>query len=146
MYGRKLSVAHLHVPGCRCWYKVNKDQSGNLSSRGREAVMIGYCGGSRGYRLWDSDEGKVVRSRHVQFDENTASVHSNDDHDAEPDAEMTNSPEEFDADMPDVQVDSQPMKPPVESPTEPFPSSTQDPDKTLYHQAIIQIDSTAGRW
>ena len=60
MYGRKPSVGHLRVFGCRCGYKVNKDQSGNLTSRGRhdrstqswwplgEATMIVYCGGSAG--------------------------------------------------------------------------------------------------
>lgn len=84
---------------------MNKDPSDNLNSRGRESITIGYCGGSRGYRLWDLGERKVVRSRDFLFDETTDPFQSNENLDVEPNVDITDDPKDSDADTPVMQVD-----------------------------------------
>ena len=69
LFDRKPNLAYLRVFGCRCWYNLRKSQVDKLDPRAREAVMIGYARGVRGYKLWDVAECKVVVSRDVQFDE-----------------------------------------------------------------------------
>lgn len=83
----------------------------------------------------------------MQLDERTSHVESTGGHHAEPDVEMSNSPEESDADMPDVQVNSKPVVPPVESPTEPVLLSTQDPgpDSTI-RRCSRQTRPPGERW
>ena len=69
LHGRKPNLSYLRVFGCRCWYNLRKSQVDKLDPRAREAVMIGYARGVRGYKLWDVAECKVVVSRDVKFDE-----------------------------------------------------------------------------
>jgi len=69
LFGRKPNLSYLRVFGSRCWYRVGHQQVDKLDRRAREAVMIGYARGIRGYKLWDIAEEKVVVSRDVVFDE-----------------------------------------------------------------------------
>ena len=69
LFGRKPNVSYLRVFGSRCWYNIRKPDTDKLDPRAREALMIGYARGSRGYKLWDTADGKVVVSRDVRFDE-----------------------------------------------------------------------------
>ena len=70
----KPDLAHLRVFGSECWYKVPKVHLRKLDARGRPALMIGYASNQKGYKLWDTDEGKVVVSRDVEFDENRREI------------------------------------------------------------------------
>ena len=65
----KPDLAHLRVFGSECWYKVTKVQLRKPDARGRPALMIGYASNQKGYKLWDTEDGKVVVSRDVAFDE-----------------------------------------------------------------------------
>ena len=69
LYDRKPNLSYLRVFGSRCWYHLRRSQVDKLDPRSREAVMIGYARGVRGYKLWDVADHKVVVSRDVQFDE-----------------------------------------------------------------------------
>ena len=69
LHGRKPNLSYLRVFGSRCWYNLRRFEVDKLDPRAREAVMIGYGRGSRGYKLWDVADGKVVVSRDVRFDE-----------------------------------------------------------------------------
>lgn len=80
MYSRKPNLSHLRVFGCRCWYKVGLQGADKLDPRARESILVGYARGSRGYKLWDTEERKTVVSRDVVFDEEGTSVIMNDDH------------------------------------------------------------------
>ena len=69
MFGRKPNLAHVRVFGSRCWYYLGMQKVDKLDKRAREAIMVGYARGPRGYKLWDLADGKVVVSRDVRFDE-----------------------------------------------------------------------------
>ena len=69
MFVRKPNMSYLRVFGSRCWYNVSKPHVDKLDPRAREAIMIGYARGIRGYKLWDISNEKVVTSRDVRFDE-----------------------------------------------------------------------------
>jgi len=117
LFKRKPNLSHLRVFGCRCWYTVPRANVDKLDKRAREAIMIGYARGSRGYKLWDVNDEKAVVSRDVKFDElgeyddNTTDTHSVDvdvspdhddneasdnaesDHDVEPDYHTAGEPD-----------------------------------------------------
>lgn len=69
LFQRKPNLSYLRVFGSTCWYTLPRDNVDKLDPRAREAIMIGYARGSRGYKLWDVVDGKVVVSRDVGFDE-----------------------------------------------------------------------------
>ena len=69
LYNRKPNMSYLRVFGSRCWYNLRKPDIDKLDPRAREALMIGYARGIRGYKLWDIADQKVVVSRDVKFDE-----------------------------------------------------------------------------
>ena len=65
----KPNLSHLRVFGSKCWYTVPKEHRRKLDARAKEAILIGYARGSKGYKLWNAKERKVVVSRDVRFDE-----------------------------------------------------------------------------
>ena len=82
----------------------------------------------------------------MQFDEISAPVESTDDHDTEPDVEMSDSPKGAHADMTDVQVDSDPVEPRVESPAQSVQPSTQDPEPDSTVRRSSRQTRPAGEW
>jgi hypothetical protein len=74
LYKRKPNMSYFRVFGSKCWYNLRRPEVDKLDPRAREALMIGYARGIRGYKLWDVTDHKVVVSRDVQFNE--------DDHNA----------------------------------------------------------------
>ena len=68
-HGQAPDLSHLRVFGCRCWYMIPKSKVKKLSSRAREAVMIGYAEQSKAYKLWDAELKRVIVSRDVTFNE-----------------------------------------------------------------------------
>lgn len=69
LFGRKPTLSYLRVFGSRCWYTVPRGSVDKLDPRAREGIMIGYARGIRGYKVWDTKEGKVIATRDVRFDE-----------------------------------------------------------------------------
>lgn len=72
-------MRHLRVFVSRCWYTLPKHTVEKLGARAYEAIIIGYARGSRGYKLWNPAEIKVVVSRDVRFDESDTSPVALDD-------------------------------------------------------------------
>ena len=62
-------VSNLRVFGSKCWYVVPKKLLKKLDPRSQEAIMIGYSSCSKGWKLWDAINNKMVVSRDVTFDE-----------------------------------------------------------------------------
>ena len=83
LFHRKPNLSHLRVFGCRCWYTVPRGDVDKLDKRARASIMIGYARGSRGYKLWDVEDGKVVVSRDVKFDELGEHDHAAETHDSD---------------------------------------------------------------
>ena len=61
------TYSHLRVFGCKAYMHVPKDQRSKLDSKTTPCVFVGYGDEEYGYRLYDPEKKKVVRSRDVVF-------------------------------------------------------------------------------
>ena len=73
-HGKKPSVDHLRVFGCDAYAHLPKDERGKFDTKANKCILLGYGEQTKGYRLYDVNEKKVLYSRDVRFNE-----HSNDD-------------------------------------------------------------------
>ena len=62
--------SHLKVFGCKALVHVPKEQRLKLDSKSTPCIFVGYGDAKFGYKLWDSKEKKMIRSRDVVFHEN----------------------------------------------------------------------------
>ena len=62
--------SHLKVFGCKALVYVPKEQRLKLDSKSTPCIFVGYGDAKFGYKLWDSKEKKMIRSRDVVFHEN----------------------------------------------------------------------------
>ncbi|KAJ9548930.1 hypothetical protein OSB04_021473 [Centaurea solstitialis] len=65
--GEAVTYHHLKVFGCSA-YDLMKDGD-KLDAKDKKYTFIGYGADSMGYRLWDFESRKVVRSKHATFNE-----------------------------------------------------------------------------
>lgn len=65
--GKEVSFKHLRVFGCRAFAHIPKDERSKLDGKARECIFLGYADEKFGYRLWDLENKKVIRSRDVVF-------------------------------------------------------------------------------
>lgn len=66
--GRKPTVSHLRVWGCRCFVLQDKPRK-KLDPASREGVFVGYEPKNRSWRVWLPSQQKIVVSCNVLFDE-----------------------------------------------------------------------------
>lgn len=59
--------SHLRVFGCKAYMHVPKEQRSKLDSKTTPCVFVGYGDEEYGFRLYDPEKKKVVRSRDVVF-------------------------------------------------------------------------------
>ena len=55
--------------GCKAFKHVPKEQRSKLKDKATPCIFIEYGDEDFGYRLWDSEKQKIVRSRDVVFHE-----------------------------------------------------------------------------
>ena len=67
--GFKPSVLHLRVFGSIVFSHVPKDLRTKLDDKSEKFVFIGYDSRSKGYKLFNPRNNKVIISRDVEFDE-----------------------------------------------------------------------------
>ncbi|KAL4376201.1 hypothetical protein GQ457_02G024740 [Hibiscus cannabinus] len=67
--GRKPSVRHIRVFGSIAYAHVPDQGRLKLDDRSSKYVFIGYDSNSKGYKLFNPSNGKIVISRDVEFDE-----------------------------------------------------------------------------
>lgn len=65
--GIKPNVQHLRIFGCPAMMHIPKEKRLKWDCKSKELIFVGYCPESKGYRLYDKREGKIVRSRDVVF-------------------------------------------------------------------------------
>jgi len=58
----------LRVFGCPTYYHVSGEK---LEPRARKAVFLGFKKGVKGYKLWDSEDRKIILSIDVTFVESS---------------------------------------------------------------------------
>jgi len=71
-HGKKPRVDHLRTFGCTAHVKLIGPGTNKLSDRSKQMVFLGYEPGTKGYRLYDPEQKKLVVSRDVIFEENRA--------------------------------------------------------------------------
>lgn len=68
LYGKKPNVTNLRALGCQCWYLIPKEKrASKLHPKMAEGRLLAYD--STGYRIYDVQSKKLVRSRDVVFKE-----------------------------------------------------------------------------
>lgn len=65
--GNKLDIRYLREFDCKILCLDNDPAKGKLAPRSKEGIFLGYSQQSKGYRVWISEERKVVISRDVKF-------------------------------------------------------------------------------
>ncbi|UYV65566.1 hypothetical protein LAZ67_3004717 [Cordylochernes scorpioides] len=76
--GRKPTVSHLRMIGCKCFAVDNRPRRGKFAPRSEEYRLIGYSPESKAYRLWKPGTGMMIKSRDVRFLESENSTSRND--------------------------------------------------------------------
>ena len=73
--GRKPSVSHLRVFGCKCFvFNNGKENLGKFDAKSDEGVHIGYALNGHAYRVFNKRLLIVEESMHVVFDETNHSI------------------------------------------------------------------------
>ena len=68
--GKKPSYKHLRVFGCEAFYHIPKEFRDKLMPKSKKCIFLGYGESSEmGYRLWNPETRKIVRSNDVYFNE-----------------------------------------------------------------------------
>ena len=67
--GRKPGIGHFKVFGSIAYAHVSEEKRTKLDDRSEKLIFIGYDASSKGYRLYNPLNGKVIISRDVVFDE-----------------------------------------------------------------------------
>jgi len=68
--GKEVNFSHLRVFGCVSYVRVKDSDRDKLDPKAKKCIFIGYGSDDMGYRFWDEQMKKVVRSRDVTFNEN----------------------------------------------------------------------------
>jgi transposase InsO family protein len=69
-YGKKPGLKHLRVIGSTCYVHVPKQTRKKMDPKATKGILIGYDHDD-GYRIFDKEECKLIRSRDVVFEEKT---------------------------------------------------------------------------
>ncbi|KAL5837106.1 hypothetical protein ACOSQ3_014275 [Xanthoceras sorbifolium] len=68
--GKEVNVSHLRVFGCISYVHIDSAERSKLDAKSNKCVFVGYGGDEFGYRFWDYENRKIIRSRDVIFNEN----------------------------------------------------------------------------
>jgi len=72
--GRMPCVAHMRVFGCTAYAMVPHEKRGKLDAKGTKCLFLGYCEGTKAYRLMCLQTNKIIKSRDVVFMEDSTSA------------------------------------------------------------------------
>ena len=70
--GYKSSIKHFRVFGSIYYFHIQEQKRGKLDTKAKKGIFIGYSSQSRGYRMLNLEDEKIVISRDVTFDENAS--------------------------------------------------------------------------
>ena len=87
-YSSKPRVNRLRVFGCDAYTHIPKDERTKFDSKTRKCIMVGYGTVTKGYRLYDMKEKKIIRSRDVHFNDYQLIVDLSNDADMETDHDV----------------------------------------------------------
>lgn len=117
-HGKKPKVSHLRVFGSDAYAHVPRDERAKFDTKTRKCIMVGYGNVTKGYRLYDPTEGKIIHSRDVQFNEKAKECQQNTQDTVENDyqliADFTEDSEiemDHDVTQPEQVQESSPLEP-----------------------------------
>jgi hypothetical protein len=67
---KKVNYSFLKTFGCEAFDHIDKENRTKLEAKSKKCTFIGYGVNDFGYRLWDYENNKIIRSRDVIFNEN----------------------------------------------------------------------------
>ena len=67
----KPNVIHLMVFGCDALVHIPEEKRTKLEKKSKKSIFVGYPSGSKGYKLYNPETKKMIRSRDVIFLENS---------------------------------------------------------------------------
>nr|POF25368.1 retrovirus-related pol polyprotein from transposon tnt 1-94 [Quercus suber] len=67
--GKEVKFSHLKVFGCISYVHIDFDARSKLDAKSKICFFIGYGDEKFGYRFWDEQNRKIIRSRNVIFNE-----------------------------------------------------------------------------
>ncbi|KAL5811668.1 hypothetical protein ACOSQ3_026618 [Xanthoceras sorbifolium] len=67
---KEVNISHLRVFGCISYVHIDSAERSKLDAKSNKCVFVGYGGDEFGYRFWDYENRKIIRSRDVIFNEN----------------------------------------------------------------------------
>ena len=68
--GKEVNLSHLRVFGCISYVHIDSNEKSKLDAKSNKCVFVGYGDDEFGYRFWDYENRKIIRSRDVIFNEN----------------------------------------------------------------------------
>jgi hypothetical protein len=67
--GKMVNYSFLNTFGCEAFVHIDKANRTELEEKSKKCTFIGYGVNDFGYRLWDYENHKIIRSRDVIFNE-----------------------------------------------------------------------------
>jgi hypothetical protein len=67
--GKKVNYSFLKTFCCEAFVHIDKENRTKLEAKSKKCTFIGYGVNDFGYRLWDYENNKIIRSRYVIFNE-----------------------------------------------------------------------------
>ena len=66
---KKVNYSFLKTFGCEAFVHIDKENRTKLEAKSKKCTFIGYGVNDFGYRLWDYENNKIIRSRDAIFNE-----------------------------------------------------------------------------
>ena len=67
--GKKVNYSFLRTFSCESFVHINQENKTNIEEKSNKCTFIGYGINDFGYRLYDYENHKIIRSRDVVFNE-----------------------------------------------------------------------------
>lgn len=114
-YGKRPKVNNPRVFGSDAYAHVPRDERAKFDMKTRKCIMVGYGDVTKGYRLYDATEGKIIHNCDVQFNEKVKECRQNTQDTAEVDCQLTVEFSEIEMDdditQPEQVQESSPLEP-----------------------------------
>ncbi|KAE8724080.1 cytochrome P450 71A9-like [Hibiscus syriacus] len=67
---KEINLSHLRVFGCISYAYIDSAERSKLDAKSNKCAFVGYGGDEFGYRFWDYENRKIIKSRDFIFNEN----------------------------------------------------------------------------
>ena len=67
--GKKVSYSFLKTFGCEAFAHIDSENRTKLEAKSKKFIFVGYRINEFGYRIWDFENHKIVKSKDVIFNE-----------------------------------------------------------------------------